>query len=277
MGSWRQRQPVENSTWETWALRGGAYWESGSEPSEGGADSCVGAALEPGCWEEPQARQDRVMPPGSWSLWGLDWTGRGRGRPTLRRRSRGGSAGRWASGQRESLGCFGGRQGEEEVGWEGQWTVGSGERVGQRVSVAQADTEKPPWLHPEPPSEDYHTHTDCGQQRREESRRQNVWWGRKRQKKDRGNYSLELHTLSNKLKIFNTANKKWHDMTSTQYRYYAEAICGAANTHKAEHWGEIVSLRNFLGTLLRFPPATSSNICGCWYRRLHWKSILLLI
>lgn len=46
--------------------------------------------------------------------------GMGKVRPTVRRRSRGGSAGRWASGQRESLGCVGGVEGVVEVGSEGQ-------------------------------------------------------------------------------------------------------------------------------------------------------------
>lgn len=69
--------------------------------------------------------------------------------------------------------------------------MGSGERAGQRVSAVQGDTEKPPWLHPEPPSEDYHTHTDCGQHRREESHGQNLCGGKKKpSKQDRANYSL---------------------------------------------------------------------------------------
>lgn len=155
-----------------WALQGGVYWESGCGPSEVRAGHLVGAELEPGCWEEPQAQKGWVMPPGKWSLWGLDWMGRGR--PTERLPSRGGNVGWWASGQRERLECAGGQQGLVEVDWGEQWTVGFAVQPGQRVWAGQREPEKMPWLHPEPPSEDYHTHTDCGQHRWEDSHRQNL-------------------------------------------------------------------------------------------------------
>lgn len=54
-------------------------------------------------------------------------------------------------------------------------------------------------------------------------------------------------------------------------------MCVAANTYKAECWREVVSIRDFQGTLPQFPTASASNIRGCSYRESYWKSILRLI